>query len=85
MELLVSRQLFRHPKHQNIYLRWFYDIIYCIGPATAALYYAEGWIEKIQLAENRQTEHREKTEKSITETILFDGSLDTITSLGPGL
>ena len=43
-------------------------------------------IEKIQLVENRQTEHREKTEKSITDITLFpDGSLDTITSWGPGL
>ena len=50
-----------------------------IVAATAALYYAEVWLEKIQLAENRQTENREKTEKSITETTLFpDGLLGTI-------
>ncbi len=43
-------------------------------------------IEKIQLVENRQTENREKTVMSITEATLFpDGSLDTITSWGPGL
>ena len=44
-----------------------------------------GPMEKILQITNRQTENREKTEKSITETTLFDGSLDTLTSWGPGL